>query len=157
MAADSGMDTCSSPEVVDSRKRPLDCDAENGSTKRSHYGTGMLPLKLKQKTIDADDLFYLPTNVTFFSPQSCWGFWVLCFTIFRRTIENLGIWGLTSRLSAQKLARRFSRIIFMKIMQTIYVFAHILVQVTYMHTRARAHAQICTFIHAIARTHISYW
>lgn len=40
MAADSGMETCPSPEIADSRKRPLDCDAENGATKRSHYGTG---------------------------------------------------------------------------------------------------------------------
>ncbi|XP_003707294.1 RNA-binding protein Nova-1-like protein passilla isoform X1 [Megachile rotundata] len=40
MAADSGMETCPSPEIADSRKRPLDCDAENGATKRSHYGSG---------------------------------------------------------------------------------------------------------------------
>ncbi|XP_031785217.1 RNA-binding protein Nova-1 isoform X2 [Nasonia vitripennis] len=40
MAADSGMETCPSPEIADSRKRPLDCDVENGATKRSHYGTG---------------------------------------------------------------------------------------------------------------------
>ncbi|XP_046616373.1 RNA-binding protein Pasilla isoform X2 [Neodiprion virginianus] len=40
MAADSGMETCPSPEIADSRKRPLDCDVENGSTKRSHYGSG---------------------------------------------------------------------------------------------------------------------
>lgn len=40
MAADSGMETCPSPEIADSRKRPLDCDADNGSTKRSHYGSG---------------------------------------------------------------------------------------------------------------------
>ncbi|EZA58892.1 hypothetical protein X777_16851 [Ooceraea biroi] len=39
MAADSGMETCPSPEIADSRKRPLDCDAENGATKRSHYGS----------------------------------------------------------------------------------------------------------------------
>nr|CAD7200617.1 unnamed protein product [Timema douglasi] len=38
MAADSGMDTCPSPEMPDSRKRPLDGDVENGDTKRSHYG-----------------------------------------------------------------------------------------------------------------------
>lgn len=38
MAAESGMDTCPSPEISDSRKRPLDGDAENGTTKRSHYG-----------------------------------------------------------------------------------------------------------------------
>jgi hypothetical protein len=38
MATDSGMDTCPSPEISDSRKRPLDGDAENGTTKRSHYG-----------------------------------------------------------------------------------------------------------------------
>jgi hypothetical protein len=38
MAAESGMDTCPSPEISDSRKRPLDGDAENGATKRSHYG-----------------------------------------------------------------------------------------------------------------------
>ncbi|KZC06300.1 RNA-binding protein Nova-1 [Dufourea novaeangliae] len=40
MAADSGMETCPSPEIADSRKRPLDCDTENGATKRSHYGSG---------------------------------------------------------------------------------------------------------------------
>jgi RNA-binding protein Nova len=38
MATESGMDTCPSPEISDSRKRPLDSDAENGTTKRSHYG-----------------------------------------------------------------------------------------------------------------------
>lgn len=38
MAAESGMETCPSPEISDSRKRPLDGDAENGATKRSHYG-----------------------------------------------------------------------------------------------------------------------
>lgn len=41
MAADSGMETCPSPEIADSRKRPLDCDVENGATKRSHYGSGI--------------------------------------------------------------------------------------------------------------------
>ncbi|PNF38457.1 RNA-binding protein Nova-1 [Cryptotermes secundus] len=40
MAADSGMDTCPSPEIPDSRKRPLDGEVENGTTKRSHYGGG---------------------------------------------------------------------------------------------------------------------
>ena len=40
MAADSGMETCTSPEITDSRKRPLDGDIENGGTKRSHYGGG---------------------------------------------------------------------------------------------------------------------
>ncbi|KAF4527363.1 hypothetical protein B566_EDAN001142 [Ephemera danica] len=38
MAADSGMETCPSPEMPDSRKRPLDGEVENGTTKRSHYG-----------------------------------------------------------------------------------------------------------------------
>lgn len=39
MAADAGMDTtCPSPEIPnDSRKRPLDGDSDNGSTKRSHF------------------------------------------------------------------------------------------------------------------------
>lgn len=40
MAADSGMDTCPSPEIADSRKRPLDGDAENGDNKRSHFSSG---------------------------------------------------------------------------------------------------------------------
>ncbi|XP_044728077.1 RNA-binding protein Nova-1 isoform X3 [Chrysoperla carnea] len=40
MAADSGMDTCPSPENADSRKRPLDCGDENGETKRSHFSPG---------------------------------------------------------------------------------------------------------------------
>ncbi|XP_046687689.1 RNA-binding protein Pasilla [Homalodisca vitripennis] len=49
MAADSGMDTCPSPENPDSRKRPLDGDVENGSTKRSHYvggGDGIYHFKI---------------------------------------------------------------------------------------------------------------
>ncbi|XP_047114148.1 RNA-binding protein Pasilla isoform X1 [Schistocerca piceifrons] len=40
MAADTGMDTCPSPEIPDSRKRPLDGDVENGVTKKSHYAGG---------------------------------------------------------------------------------------------------------------------
>jgi RNA-binding protein Nova len=40
MAADSAMDTCPSPEIPDSRKRPLDGEVENGTTKKSHYGGG---------------------------------------------------------------------------------------------------------------------
>lgn len=40
MAADSGMKTCTSPEITDSRKRPLDSDIENGETKRQHCGGG---------------------------------------------------------------------------------------------------------------------
>lgn len=41
MAADAavGSDTCPSPEIGDSRKRPLEGDTENGTTKRSHYST----------------------------------------------------------------------------------------------------------------------
>lgn len=33
------METCPSPEIADSRKRPLDADNENGDTKRSHFST----------------------------------------------------------------------------------------------------------------------
>ncbi|XP_025829185.1 RNA-binding protein Nova-1 isoform X3 [Agrilus planipennis] len=40
MAADSGMDTCPSPEIADSRKRPLDGDIENVDSKRSHFSSG---------------------------------------------------------------------------------------------------------------------
>lgn len=40
MAADTGMDTCPSPEITDSRKRPLDGDSENGEVKRSHFSSG---------------------------------------------------------------------------------------------------------------------
>ncbi|XP_019758066.1 RNA-binding protein Pasilla isoform X2 [Dendroctonus ponderosae] len=39
MAADSGMDTCPSPEIADSRKRPLDGEVENGDSKRSHFSS----------------------------------------------------------------------------------------------------------------------
>lgn len=44
MAADpdAGMETCPSPEIGDSRKRPLDSDTENGTTKRSHFSSGKL-------------------------------------------------------------------------------------------------------------------
>lgn len=46
MAADpdAGMETCPSPEIGDSRKRPLDSDTENGTTKRSHFSSGKLML-----------------------------------------------------------------------------------------------------------------
>lgn len=42
MAADpdAGMETCPSPEIGDSRKRPLDSDTENGNSKRSHFSSG---------------------------------------------------------------------------------------------------------------------
>lgn len=40
MAADSGMETGTSPETADSRKRPLDGEIENGHSKRSHYISG---------------------------------------------------------------------------------------------------------------------
>lgn len=40
MAADTGMDTCPSPEISDSRKRPLDGDSENGDIKRGHFSSG---------------------------------------------------------------------------------------------------------------------
>lgn len=40
MAADNGMETCPSPEMGDSRKRPLDTDTENETTKRSHFSSG---------------------------------------------------------------------------------------------------------------------
>uniref|UniRef100_A0A023F1K7 Putative rna-binding protein nova1/pasilla n=1 Tax=Triatoma infestans TaxID=30076 RepID=A0A023F1K7_TRIIF len=40
MAAGSGMETCPSPENVDSRKRPLDIDVEDSTTKKSNVSTG---------------------------------------------------------------------------------------------------------------------
>jgi hypothetical protein len=52
MAADAGMDTtCPSPEIPnDSRKRPLDVDSDNGSTKRSHF-SGESKQKANEKWI----------------------------------------------------------------------------------------------------------
>lgn len=51
MAADAGMDTtCPSPEIPnDSRKRPLDADSDNGSTKRSHFSGESEKHKKKSK------------------------------------------------------------------------------------------------------------
>lgn len=46
MAADTGMETCPSPEISDSRKRPLDLDSENGDVKRSHFSSGELTFSL---------------------------------------------------------------------------------------------------------------
>lgn len=40
MAADSGMDTCPSPENADSRKRPLDSDVEDATAKKSNCSSG---------------------------------------------------------------------------------------------------------------------
>ena len=34
------METCPSPEIGDSRKRPLDTDPETEQTKRSHFSSG---------------------------------------------------------------------------------------------------------------------
>lgn len=54
MAADAGMDTtCPSPEIPnDSRKRPLDADSDNGSTKRSHFsGESENTNKTKRKKV----------------------------------------------------------------------------------------------------------
>jgi len=42
MAADSGMETCPSPDNPENKKRPWDGEAENGTTKRSHHGAGNL-------------------------------------------------------------------------------------------------------------------
>ena len=52
MAADAGMDTtCPSPEIPnDSRKRPLDADSDNGSTKRSHFSGESEKHKTKVQT-----------------------------------------------------------------------------------------------------------
>lgn len=52
MAADSGMDTCPSPEIADSRKRPLDGDTENGDTKRSHFSSGKELLIVRMASLD---------------------------------------------------------------------------------------------------------
>lgn len=41
MAADNGSEMeCPSPDIGDSRKRPLDCDVDNSLTKRSHFSSG---------------------------------------------------------------------------------------------------------------------
>lgn len=50
-ADDAGMDTtCPSPEIPDSRKRPLDADSDNGSTKRSHFSGEFLKKKTRIKS-----------------------------------------------------------------------------------------------------------
>lgn len=48
---DATMETCPSPEIGDSRKRPLDTDPENEQTKRSHFSSGKFFLfKKKSKS-----------------------------------------------------------------------------------------------------------
>jgi hypothetical protein len=53
MAADAGMDTtCPSPEIPnDSRKRPLDAESDNGSTKRSHFSGESQAKQTKNKNL----------------------------------------------------------------------------------------------------------
>lgn len=53
MAEDATMETCPSPEIGDSRKRPLDTDPENEQSKRSHFSSGkfFFQFKLKLKTL----------------------------------------------------------------------------------------------------------
>lgn len=70
MAADSGMDTCPSPEIADSRKRPLDGDTENGDTKRSHFSSG------KNKTLEFQIL-----KIYFI-------YYLICYSIYKIT-KNL--------------------------------------------------------------------
>lgn len=48
MAEDAAMETCPSPEMGDSRKRPLDSDPENEQTKRSHFSSGKFSNHLKK-------------------------------------------------------------------------------------------------------------
>ncbi|XP_034117549.1 RNA-binding protein Pasilla isoform X8 [Drosophila sulfurigaster albostrigata] len=47
MAEDAAMETCPSPEIGDSRKRPLDSDPENEQTKRSHFSSGDTTFHMK--------------------------------------------------------------------------------------------------------------
>ncbi|KPU79523.1 uncharacterized protein Dana_GF17214, isoform J [Drosophila ananassae] len=47
MAEDATMETCPSPEIGDSRKRPLDSDPENEQTKRSHFSSGETTYHMK--------------------------------------------------------------------------------------------------------------
>ncbi|XP_023162367.1 RNA-binding protein Nova-1 isoform X6 [Drosophila hydei] len=47
MAEDAAMETCPSPEMGDSRKRPLDSDPENEQTKRSHFSSGDTTFHMK--------------------------------------------------------------------------------------------------------------
>lgn len=49
MAEDAAMETCPSPEMGDSRKRPLDSDPENEQTKRSHFSSGKFCNHLKNQ------------------------------------------------------------------------------------------------------------
>lgn len=51
-ADDAGMDTtCPSPEIPDSRKRPLDGESDNGSTKRSHFSGEFLKKNTRIKIL----------------------------------------------------------------------------------------------------------
>ena len=46
---DATMETCPSPEIGDSRKRPLDTDPENEQTKRSHFSSGKFYFEKNKK------------------------------------------------------------------------------------------------------------
>jgi hypothetical protein len=61
MAADAGMDTtCPSPEIPnDSRKRPLDGDSDNGSTKRSHFSGESNEMKFEKNVIKSKNILML--------------------------------------------------------------------------------------------------
>lgn len=69
MAEDAAMETCPSPEMGDSRKRPLDSDPENEQTKRSHFSSGKFckskskskieTIKKKQKQKKAQTMYII--------------------------------------------------------------------------------------------------
>lgn len=44
VASETNMDTSSSPDNLDSRKRPLENESENGVIKKSHYAAGKIEI-----------------------------------------------------------------------------------------------------------------
>lgn len=97
MAADpdAGMETCPSPEIGDSRKRPLDSDTENGTTKRSHFSSGKLMLlytlhtpkqKKKQQLYRLYLLYTMRCSVSFYPCFDFFPFNLYCICTDRRNI-----------------------------------------------------------------------
>lgn len=68
---DATMETCPSPEIGDSRKRPLDTDPENEQTKRSHFSSGKFFLfKIKSIKFNFIKLFYMISQNYFWKSNS---------------------------------------------------------------------------------------
>ena len=70
MAEDAAMETCPSPEMGDSRKRPLDSDPENEQSKRSHFSSGKSCITFSQSLSSTSTLSTTSCSLSLYLSQN---------------------------------------------------------------------------------------